>query len=129
MTSERAGLWTFLKLPARDEDACPRCGGSGLEPLAVPEIREPDEMGVWGEWDDTVWLPRSRYPRRIDAIRWAMQQWDVALPEVSCLSRWMRYEPHVERDSDGSVLWEEDRWWECDKDLSGAFRVWRLESA
>ena len=32
-------------------------------------VHEPDAMGVWSEEDGVVWLPRSLYPRRTDAIR------------------------------------------------------------
>jgi hypothetical protein len=90
-------------------------------------IHEPDEMGVWNEDGDLVWLPRSLYPKRIDAILWTMRQWGCSFGEVRCLSRWMRYEPHVARNGDGSIAWQEDRWWECPKDAPGAFRAWKLE--
>lgn len=99
-----------------------------------PVPHEPDAMGVWSEDDELIWLPRSVYERRIDAIRWAMDQWQVSLPEVRCRSRWMRYTPFVARGytrDDGTVDpgWSEDRWSECDRSEPGAFRVWRLEAA
>jgi hypothetical protein len=85
-------------------------------------------MGVWAEDGAVVWLPRSLYPKRIEAIRWAMHEWGVTLPEVSCLSRWMRYEPLMVDDF--SPGWTDDNWFsECDKDQPGACRVWRLEAA
>lgn len=97
-------------------------------------VKEPDAMGVWNESAETVWLPRSLYPNCIDAIKWAMTEWDVTLPEVRCLSRWMRYAPHVVGGytrEDGTVDpgWTEDFWIECPATEPGAFRVWRLEGA
>lgn len=87
-------------------------------PYARTLPKEPDAMGVWSDEDATVWLPRSLYPKRIEAIRWAMEQWSCRFLDVRCLSRWMRFQA---RD------WEE--WWiECGRDEPGAFRVWRLEA-
>jgi hypothetical protein len=82
-------------------------------------------MGVWEECGDTVWLPRSLYTKRSDAVKWATQEWGVHWLEVRCLSRWMRYTPYVFTDPD----YIEDQWSECQRDDPGAFRVWRLESA
>lgn len=76
-------------------------------------------MGVWPDGGDVIWLPVRYYPKRIAAIQWAMAEWGVTLPQVSCLSRWMRFEPQE---------WEE-RWFECEGDEPGAFKVWRLEAA
>lgn len=79
-------------------------------------VHEPDGMGVWSDYGE-VWLPRSAYPKRSDAIRWALDMWSCHFLDVRCLSRWMVFRP---RD------WEE--WWEeCEPDTPGAFRVWRLE--
>ena len=107
---------------------------SASEHFPIVEPHEPDEMGVWSDGGDIVWLPRSQYPKRIAAIRWAMDQWGVTLPEVACLSRWLRYEPHVvggftREDGTDDPGWSEDRWYECEQDALGAFRAWRLESA
>lgn len=99
-----------------NEDECP-----------VPH--EPDSMGVWAEDGELVWLPRSVYPTRYDAVRWAMGEWTCEFLSVRALARWMRYKPYVARNLDGSVAWREDQWYECEKDAPGAFRVWRLEAA
>ena len=88
-----------------------------------------DAMGVWDEDSETVWLPRTHYARRIDAIVWAMQEWAVSLPEVRCRSRWLRYAPREYRDEHGRVYDVEDWWVECDRGVAGAQAVWRLESA
>jgi len=76
-------------------------------------------MGVWSDSGDIIWLTLRDYPKRIGAILWAMDQWGVSLPQVSCVSRWMKLVPRE---------WEE-RWVECEGDEPGAFKVWRLESA
>ena len=89
------------------------------ESAATVDLHEPDEMGVHDEYSDAIWLPRSLYPKRIDAIRWAMDFNSCAFLDVRCLSRWMRYTP------EGG----EDLWTECDPSDAGAFRVWRLENA
>ncbi len=94
-----------------------------------PTPHEPDEMGVWAEDGELVWLPRSRYPKRIDAIRWAMSEWQCDFLSVRALARWARWQPFTARALDGSVAWSEDEWWECAKDAPGAFQVWRLEAA
>jgi len=95
----------------------------------------PDEMGVWQDDDSVIWLPRHHYPKRIDAIRWAMDQWACHFLDVRCLSRFMQYTPHVQPtvtyDNGATTYpgWSEDRWTECDKDEPAAFAVWRLEDA
>jgi hypothetical protein len=98
----------------------------------IEGLKEPDEMGVWSEAQETVWLPRSLYPARTDAIRWAIDQWSVGWLDVRCLSRWMRYEPRVvggfTLDGRTDPGWSEDWWVECDRDDPQAFRVWRLEA-
>jgi hypothetical protein len=82
-------------------------------------------MGVWSDVDALVWLPRSHYPRRSDAIRFALDTIGyVHWTDVRCLSRWMRWDPS-ERPDDARGDW----WVECKSDASGAFRVWRLEAA
>jgi hypothetical protein len=96
--------------------------------VSAVEVVIPDAMGVWSE-DGEVWLPREHYPKRSDAIRWAVDQWVCRWIDVRCLSRWMRYEPLLARNFDGEVVWEEDRWFECARDFPGAFPVWRLETA
>lgn len=101
----------------------------------LPSAKEPDAMGAWSESGDTVWLPRSLYPKRSGAIAWAVKEWGVTWPEVRCTTVWMRYEPFVARGytrDDGTVDpgWSEDHWYECeDGNVPGAFRAWRLESA
>ena len=94
-----------------------------------PTPHEPDHMGVWADDCELVWLPRSIYPKRIDAIRWAMDEWSCDFLEVRALARWMRWQPFSAHNLDGSVAWSEDQWYECEKDALGAFRVWRLEAA
>lgn len=91
--------------------------------------KEPDEMGVWSDSGELVWLPRSLYPKRISAIVWAMETWTCGFTEVRCRARWMRYEPWISRELDGSIAWSEDQWHECEENAPGAFRVWRLEGA
>ena len=97
------------------------------------EDKRPDEMGVWCDDDETIWLPREHYPKRSQAIRWAVDQWTCDWLDVRCLSRWMRYTPRVVGpfDLDGFTDpgYTEDLWSECAKDEPNAFRVWRLESA
>jgi len=96
-------------------------------------LHEPDEMGVWDEGSDTIWLPRSRYPKRSQAIQWALHQWGCDWLDVRCRSRWMRYTPRVVEgytlDGHTDPGWTEELWSECDKDEPNAFRVWRLESS
>ncbi len=94
-----------------------------------PAPHEPDEMGIWNEDGDTIWLPRSLYPTRWAAIKWAMDQWTCSFLEVRCVVRWMRWTPFVARALDGSVAWSEDQWFECKPDDPSAFKVWRLEAA
>lgn len=101
---------------------------------AAVEIKIPDRMGVWSEYDETIWLPREHYPTRWDAIKFAMQEWGTHhLPDVRCLSRYMRYDPHVvepfEWDGRKDPGYTEDLWIECSGNDEGAFRVWRLEPA
>ena len=75
-------------------------------------------MGAWGD-NGVVWLPWSRYPKRGDAIGWAVAEWEVHWTDARCLSRQM-----VQRPRGG-----EDFWAECEPDTPGAFRAWRLEQA
>lgn len=107
-------------------------GRTGTDLPILPDKR-PDHMGVWDEDADTIWLPREHYPKRIDAIRFAMEQWYCALPDVRCRSRWMRYQPRVVAgytlDGYTDPGYSEDQWWECEKNDPNAFQVWRLESA
>ena len=45
-----------------------RAGGHGetdAPSKAALDLHEPDEMGVWSDSADIVWLPRSLYPKRI----------------------------------------------------------------
>ena len=97
----------------------------------LPDKR-PDEMGVWDEGSDMIWLPREHYAKRSLAIKWAMDQWSCAWLDVRCLSRWMRYTPHVNPgytlDGYTDLGYTEDLWSECAKDEPDAFQVWRLES-
>lgn len=94
----------------------------------VVEDKRPDEMGVWSDGGETVWLSRDLYPKRSGAIQWAVNQWLCDWTEVSCLSRWMRYTPHIARDAEGNELWRDDLWSECEGTDERAFSVWRLES-
>ena len=114
----------IVSLPARDP-----LPHRQEAPVSETMVKLPDAMGVWSDGGDVVWLPREHYPTRMEAIRWAMREWAVTLPEVRCRSRWLRYEPHVARNADGSVAWAEDYWIECAKDEPGAFPGWRLEAA
>lgn len=88
----------------------------------MSDLHEPDHMGVWTDAGDTVWLPRSLYPERSQAMTWAMREWSCLYLEVRCLARWMRWDS---RPRDYPV----DLWVECEKGDDGAFRVWRLEAA
>ena len=112
--SERETLY-----PSADQSAEPQ--------IVTPH--EPDQMGVWDEDAETIWLPVTHYPKRIDAIRFVMHEWAVPLPEVRCRVRWMAYKPFTAYNLDGSVAWSEDQWFECEKTEPGAFKVWRLEAA
>ena len=98
----------------------------------MPDVKEPDEMGVWSDDDAWIWLPRSLYPKRNDAVKWAMKQWSCHFLDVRCLSRWMVYDPRIvppfTLDGHTDPGFTEDLWSECDKATPGAFRVWRLES-
>lgn len=92
-----------------------------------PVVKRPDEMGIWSDGGDIIWLDRDQYPKRYDAIKFALEHWCCDFIDVRCVVRWMRYEPFVAHKLDGSVAWSEDQWYECEKDEPGAFKVWRLE--
>lgn len=95
--------------------------------IAVVEPKLPDAMGVWSEYGE-VWLPRALYPRRWDAIKFALDHWGADhFLDVRCLSRWMRYAPNEAPPNEAD--YPVDYWIECGKDAPGAFRVWRLEQA
>lgn len=89
-------------------------------------VHEPDHMGIWTDSGDVVWLPRSFYPKRNDAIKWGMEQFGCGFLDIRCHARWMRYEPFVARKLDGSVAWQKDEWYECSEADPGAFKVWKL---
>lgn len=93
---------------------------------ATTEPKLPDEMGIWTDGGETIWLPKALYPKRSDAIRFAMEQFGCGFTDLRCLSRWMRYQPFTAYNLDGSVSWSEDEWCECGKDDAGAFQVWKL---
>lgn len=95
----------------------------------VDAVHLPDEMGVWAEDGELIWLALAHYPKRIDAIQWAMKEWTCSLPEVRCRKRFLTYDPFTAYNLDGSVAWTEDGWRECEKDAAGAFPAWRLEAA
>ena len=87
----------------------------------------PDSMGIWSE-DGEVWLAKEHYPKRSQAIMFAMKHFGCGFIEVRCRSRWMRYDPQEYPESvEPLVFITEDFWVECDKDHPAAFPVWRCE--
>lgn len=96
---------------------------------ATVEPKLPDHMGVWSDGGEIVWLPRALYANRHAARKFAMDEWGCGFLGVYITTTWMRYEEFVARHGDGSVAWQEDRWFECDGHDPGAFKVWRLEAA
>jgi hypothetical protein len=83
------------------------------------EVRLPDEMGVWSDGGDVVWLPTRYYPSRRGAFRFAREHWQATPRDVYVTHTWMRFQPRE---------WEE-RWVECEGDERGAFACWRIEAA
>ena len=78
-------------------------------------VHEPDEMG-FGYEDETIWLPRSRYPKRADAMKFYAEHTGVRYIEVTALARWAVHDPQP----------HEPEWWaECPRGTPGAFQVWR----
>ena len=81
--------------------------------------KQPDHMGAWSDGGDIVWLPRSLYPKRSGAIKWAVDEFDAMWTDVRCTTVWMRYEPEG-----GEDFWREVE----DGFAPDAFRAWRLEA-
>ncbi len=101
---------------------------AGNETL-LADLHGLDALGVWSEDGWPIWLPLHFTPRRSDAIAWAVSEFHMTWPEVRCRKRWMRYEPYIAHNADGSEAWRDDLWSECAADAPGAFQVWRLEEA
>jgi hypothetical protein len=79
-----------------------------------PVPYEPDEMGIHGD-DGQVWLPKSRYPKRGDAIKWYAEFAGVPKGEITVRTRWMKHDPQP----------HESEWWAiCARNTPGAFPVW-----
>jgi hypothetical protein len=89
----------------------------GIEAARVTPFL-PDAMGVHSE-DGTIWLPRSLYPKRADAMSMVAEHSGALFIQVRARARWMRYSPRA------TVEW----WVECAKYEPGAFPVWRCEAA
>lgn len=81
--------------------------------------RLPDEMGIWSDGGDQVWLPLRYYPNRLGAYRFARENWQAHPRDIFVTRTWMRFDAEI----DG-----EERWVECDGHAPGAFKCWQLEA-
>jgi len=82
-----------------------------------PAPHEPDEMGVHSD-DGVVWLPKSRYPTRWDAIKWYAEFTGVPKKEIIARTRWMVHDPQP----------HDYEWWAvCTPKTTGAFAVWECQ--
>lgn len=93
----------------------------------VPVDKRPDEMGIWANDGEIVWLTRELYPTRTSARQFAMREMETDFLGVRVLARYMRYAPIIAGTPEEPIWW--DDWWiECEKDTEHAFPVWRLEA-
>jgi hypothetical protein len=86
-----------------------------------------DAHGWWSDDDETIWLPRERYPTRNDARKFYDNQCGPFGSDYICIRVLSR---HVRQGTDPDLLAEYDGQYvvECDKTEDGAIPVWRCEA-